>query len=334
VIFSTRPTIEMQNLLTELSLTHCAFSFAEVSGVSDASACRYRGTKDVIVLAVVVSEYKLVQVQRQILLAYVVIRADDSAFQERPEVLNIIRVDIPANVLLIVVADHAMPIAVVQSAVAVVLISRYQVHLLAYCLLNESVQSIAVGVLNNLARYVSLAADGTDNSSLARSASDMALLVPMAVFILATDIGLINFDNAHELLELFVLHASTQPMAHIPCGRIRTSNLPLHLKRTHTLFAVEHLPEHFKPSFKRHIGVLKHCAYGHREAIRRAWIGGACLARPMKRTGFKRVHFGVAASRARHAFGPSALHQKLFAGFVSREGLDQLSKCHHEKRVA
>src|SRR6266487_1433445 len=68
MILSARPTVEMQNLLPVPRLTHCvAISAAEASGVSDASASCYGLPEDVLVLAVVKPEGKLVQVQGQIL---------------------------------------------------------------------------------------------------------------------------------------------------------------------------------------------------------------------------------------------------------------------------
>src|SRR5439155_24808310 len=68
MILGTRPTVEMQNLLSVPRLTHLsAISVAEASGVSDASASCYGVPENIPVLAVVKPESKFVQVQRQIL---------------------------------------------------------------------------------------------------------------------------------------------------------------------------------------------------------------------------------------------------------------------------
>src|SRR5713226_3992988 len=63
---------------------------AEASASSDASASCYRFSKDVFVLAVVVAELKLREVQRKVFLADMVIAADDSALEQTPEVLDVI----------------------------------------------------------------------------------------------------------------------------------------------------------------------------------------------------------------------------------------------------
>src|SRR5207249_9408750 len=82
MIFRARATVEVQNLLTVPRLSHCvAISAAEASGVSDASASCYSLPENVLVLAVVEPEGKLVQVQGQILPADMVKRSDHSALQ-------------------------------------------------------------------------------------------------------------------------------------------------------------------------------------------------------------------------------------------------------------
>lgn len=63
---------------------------SEASGASpwDASAPRYGIAEDIRVLPVVVAPLKLGDVERQILAANVVERADDAALDERPEAFN------------------------------------------------------------------------------------------------------------------------------------------------------------------------------------------------------------------------------------------------------
>lgn len=50
----------------------------------------YRRAEDVSVLAVVMTELELSEVQRQIFLAYVMVRSHDSAFEQRPERFGIV----------------------------------------------------------------------------------------------------------------------------------------------------------------------------------------------------------------------------------------------------
>jgi hypothetical protein len=149
VILSTRTAIEVSDLLSMLFTHNCAVSFAEVSGASDASACRYCRTKDVIILAVVVAKHKFIQVQGQVLVTDVVVGADDAALQQRPEVFNVVGMDASANILVIVMANNTMSVAVPNPVVTFVLIGGNQVHFLADSLFHESIKSVAVGVLND-----------------------------------------------------------------------------------------------------------------------------------------------------------------------------------------
>ena len=66
---------------------------------SSLSAFPDRHAEDVIVLAVVVPELELRDVQRQILGADLVERADDPALEDRPEAFNRVRVDRTDNIL-------------------------------------------------------------------------------------------------------------------------------------------------------------------------------------------------------------------------------------------
>src|SRR6476620_11627807 len=63
---------------------------ASASRHASASGPRYRLTEDVGSLAVVMTELELREIQRQILLADVVVRADDAALQKRPERFDVV----------------------------------------------------------------------------------------------------------------------------------------------------------------------------------------------------------------------------------------------------
>lgn len=61
---------------------------AEASASSDASASCYEPAENVFVLPIVVAEGKLGQIQRQILLAYLMVIADHATLEKRPERFN------------------------------------------------------------------------------------------------------------------------------------------------------------------------------------------------------------------------------------------------------
>ena len=63
------------------------------------SAPCYRFPENIGVLAVVMTELELRQIQRQILLTYVVIGADDAALQQSPKGIERLSVNLSAHVL-------------------------------------------------------------------------------------------------------------------------------------------------------------------------------------------------------------------------------------------
>jgi hypothetical protein len=74
---------------------------AETFASSDASASCYSRPENVRVLPVVVAELKLIQVERKILLADVVVRPNDAPLEQRPEAFDVVGMDVPANVFVL-----------------------------------------------------------------------------------------------------------------------------------------------------------------------------------------------------------------------------------------
>ena len=91
-----------------------------------ASASCYCFAKDIGVVAVVVAESKLREVERQILLAHVVIRANDSALQQRPERFDVVRVNLAAHVLMRLVIHCAWGKGLTEFPIARTLVGSNQ----------------------------------------------------------------------------------------------------------------------------------------------------------------------------------------------------------------
>src|SRR5439155_21591764 len=120
---------------------------------------------NVLVLAVVKPESNLVQVQRELLPADVVKRADHSALQEAPKTVNVAGVNQAAHVFAGGMTDSPMSEAeFAELPVALVLIGSYQRHLIAHGFADEVAEGLLVSVLNDAADHVALARDGSDNS--------------------------------------------------------------------------------------------------------------------------------------------------------------------------
>jgi len=335
----------MQNLLSILSLWH-GVSFlgkdsiglvslicAEASASPVASACCYSPLKDAFVFSVIEPIRKLVQVERQILSADIVVCPDDAPLEQAPKRIEIVCVYFSMHIFasgmmyfLVAIAESA------EVVIALPFICGDQIHLVTDCLSDEPIQRVLVRAFDDSAHYVALAGDCLDNTSLSAATCDMALLVPMAVLILAADKGFIYFHDAHKFLEVTIHHASPKPVAHIPRGLMGSADLPRDLERTDALLAVEHLPEHFKPRLKVNVSILEDGADRDGETIGRPLGGRACLADPMPRARLELIHLGIGAARALHTIGPAALHQELLASVVIREGLHKLFECHHARK--
>lgn len=67
-----------------------AYATAEVAASVATSASRQDCLEDIPILTVVVAEPEPGKIERQILLAYVVVGADHTAFQQSPEAFNVV----------------------------------------------------------------------------------------------------------------------------------------------------------------------------------------------------------------------------------------------------
>lgn len=342
MIFTTRPTIEVQNLLSEPSLGH-GVSFlgkASIGLVSlrrdeapsspRASARWYSLLEDVGVFTVVEPIGKLIQVKREILPANIMVCPDDTPLEQTPKRINIVCVYFPMHIFArgMVYFLVAIPEST-EVVIALPFIRGYQIHLVAYRLSHKLIQSLFRSAFDDSTYHVALAGDRPNNSSLSAAASDVALLIPMTVLVLAADKGFIYFHDTHKFLEIGILQPGPKPMAHVPRGLMRSANLPGDLESTDTLLAIEHLPEHFKPRLEVNVCVLEDGADCDGEAIGRSLGWRARLANPMPRTRFELINLGVFTARALNTFRPAAFHQELLAGIIVREGFHELFECHH-----
>jgi hypothetical protein len=346
MVFATRPTKEMDDLLRILTFWHIAFSrasktliffesaaFSEALARSDASvacyriaendasvAC-YRIAENVFILPIVESVDEFVQVQRQILPRHVVIDANDSALQQRPEVFNRIRVNFTANVFTGHVVNNSVFVALsLQQVIASRVIGRDQRHVFLHHFMHELLKRLTVGAFDQAANDIAFARDRANNGHFVGTTSDAVALVAMLVFVFAANKRFIDFNDAHQLSELHIGKTSTEPVAHVPRGFVRAFKRPtrqraVNLKRRDAFLAGQHDVKNLEPLMQFDIRVFKDRHDGERKPIYARMI----LADPMKRLGFQCVHFRVSALRATHAIRPSALKQIQLARFVVRK---------------
>jgi hypothetical protein len=171
---------------------------AEAPASSVASASCYRGLENVGVLPVVEAPSELVQIERQIFLAHVVVRPDNSALQEAPKILDIVRVDAAAHVFALAMLNGLMRVEMLQIGVANIFVSRDQRDLIRDRLFNEKAQGVRVGLFDRLADDITLARYRTDHSHLSgvgrAAATIFCAHVRVAILLLSAKEGFINFD--------------------------------------------------------------------------------------------------------------------------------------------
>ncbi len=302
---------------------------------SDASASCYGFPKDVGILAVVVTELKLREVQGQILLAYVVKTAHDAALEQAPERFDVVGVDLAPHVLASRVRYGVVLITYrFQVVIAAMLVCCDQINLVAHGSAHETIQGGRISVLDHLADDVAFATDSADHRGFATHAGDVLLFVPVTILVFAADAGFVDFNDTHKLLEIGIIHCRTQAMAHIPRGAVvAASDLTLNLKRADSLFGIEYLPENLEPSLQWIVRVFENGSRNYGEPIGVAAPASDIRALPFPRQ-FNLVDvIWLAATRAFNlAVRPTTLHQELLAGVVRRKGHHQFSEGHHEMK--
>jgi hypothetical protein len=305
---------------------------AEASASSDASASCYGAPEDVRVLAIVMAELKFVQIERQIFGADVVICPDDSALQERPEVFDVVRVNLAAHVFTCFVIDGLVREGLPQIAITAAFIGGDQADSIRDDISNEMAQRLGASVLDNLANHVALASDCADYRSLGgvgRSASVVLRAhVRVAIALFAPDVGFVNFNDAHQLPELWIGESGAQAMTHEPCGAVGAApDHAMDLQSAHAFLAGQHQVQNLEPDQQFVIRVLENGPCDDGEPIG-AFARSALLAFPRPRARLARVNLIVAAARATDAVRPALRHQvRLARGFIGKHPI-KLRKRH------
>ncbi len=294
-------------------------------------AALYRRPENIGILTVVIAELKLGDVERQIPLAHLVVRPDDSALEDRPEALNRVRVDRTDDVLTERAVNHGVRVLVTEFPIGRPLVRNQQTDLFGNRSANEARKCLGVDAVDNLGDHLPTALDRTSNRNLAVSraptsaaASAGTALVDMSVLDLPTDKHLVHFHDAKQTAEVLVLQSDTDAVTHRPCGTVRTSaDDTMDLQSGNALLASQHHVNDLEPSTKRIVGVLEDGAdqYGEPIALRRA-----LMALPMEWAAIERVDLFVITPGTANRFRPALVHQVGLAGVLTGEQLLKLTK--------
>src|SRR5260370_6031552 len=143
-----------------------------------------RFAENIGIVAVVVPELKLRNVERQIFWAELVERADNAAFEDRPEALNRLCVDRTNDVLASSVIDDPVGVHGIQSAIANPLIRAEKANLLRYCAAHEGLKNVGAYAVDDAGNNLTLALDSADDRDFTRAGASTpgaASLIPMPV---------------------------------------------------------------------------------------------------------------------------------------------------------
>jgi hypothetical protein len=277
------------------------------------SAPSYRFAENIGFVPIVEPKLKLVQIERQIFLADVMVCSDHATLEQRPERFHRIRVNDAANILASRMINELM-LAVVDAdrIVSAKLIRDHERGASLGYLPNESGQRVSIDTLNHLTDHVAFAGDCANDRHLAGrdTAGSLLTILEMAILVESANVGFVYFDNPHQLPELRVFHSGAQPHAHIPRRLIRAgSEHAMDLQRAHSFLRRDHQVQNLEPHNQRLLGFLENGSGRERETIRRARLRTALHTLPMPRTRSAFVNVIVLTTGALWASGPASQEQ-------------------------
>jgi hypothetical protein len=277
------------------------------------SAPSYRFAENIGFVPIVEPELKLVQIERQIFLADVMVGSDHATFQQRPERLHRVRMRDAAYVLASRMINELM-LAIVDAdgIVSAKLIRDYERCVSLGYLANESSQRFGIGTLNHLANDIPFASNCANDRHLAgrNTTSSRLTVLAMAILIESANERLIHFHDSHQLAKLRVFHSGAQTHAHVPRCLIRAgSEQAMDLECAHSLLTRDHQVQNLEPHDQWLLGFLKNGPCREREAIGRARLRTAFHTLPVPRTRSALVYVIVLAARAFWASGPAPQQQ-------------------------
>jgi hypothetical protein len=295
-------------------------------GKSFADNLRYRQREPatiIQVLPVVVTESLLVDIPEQMEWLYAHVCAVQAAFQQTPEVLDCVGVDVPIHVFDGVV-DYVVIVVFGQSIVGRQFVAEDNGASFDV-LMDGLLEFMSATAIEMKGAHAAIPFDHAEDNGLVHAASAVNLLrtlVLMHVAGFAADHALIHFYFAAQLAAAFILHGKTDAVEHEPCGFLSYADGAVEFPRANPVLVVDDHPGSGKPLVQSERRILEDSA--SLQAELRAVV--LAVALPNARL-FKIGNMvGVATRAAHNAIRPAKRYHELAAVLEVFEEDNRFSK--------
>lgn len=203
-------------------------------------------------LANVVAKRLLIQIAEQVKRLNADVCAVELPFNETPEVLHRVCVNVPVRVLNCMIDDLMLEVRR-QAIIGPKRVAKQRatgLHILA----QVAMQFMLTARRNSEGTYLPAALNHSKRNGFilaARSGNDFRAARAMHISGLASDETLINFDFARQLGSIFILHGFADTVQQEPRRLLRHAEIAGHLTGTHTVLAVGDHPHGGKPFAQR-----------------------------------------------------------------------------------
>ena len=221
--------------------------------------------EDMRIIAVVETPFQFLKVSVQVLDAHLMEGADDGAFEQAPDALDPIGMDLADNPLFRGMAHGLMPsIVILNPHVGLQLIGVNRLSLILNGSMDEIMESVTLDIGNALdSNLTAIPLDGPRDPSL------VALVCMTLAFGTATYQCLIHFHDPEKSGsgEGIVSHRLSDAVTQIPGCLVRDSQSAVKLVRAHALLGFAHEIDGGKPLSQGQVGVVHNGSRGHAEMI-------------------------------------------------------------------
>lgn len=297
--------------------------FVSKSSSDDMSHSKHEAL-NVVHIPVVVAKGLLIDIPEQVGWLNRNIGPVNRPFQETPEVLYTVRMNIPVHVGFKMV-DNFVSILRVHTPVARPFVGKHfrsRFHVIT----DDGLHCGFRSVLKDRSAHRTSALQHPHNDGFPAGVAAFLLNFPLAgrvhIASLAADESLIDLDFSAELVEGLALHRKANPVEHKPCGFLGNADGAVKFPGGDAILAVQEHPDCRKPLFQRNWGVLKDRP--GLESKARFGVRGVALPDPVLRQVADLL--GAALRTLYLTIRPPQVNHKLFAMFEIREVQDRVSK--------